>query len=149
MVYNFAFDVTYSQRQRGGIKGEVARTFLNISRELRQATSVAPGQALQGSLSFKIDYDGNGVEETIQYAWDSIAGHPLNRTFTSTVPAVNTTNAVINSVNSISFSYYDASNNPLSFPVLASQVRAVAVDVTVTERDETFTLRSRVKLRDL
>jgi type II secretory pathway component PulJ len=149
MVYNFCFDVSYSQWKRTGIKGEVGRTIAGLSAELRRATSIVASQALVRSIRSTIDYDGNGAEETIQYIWDNTAGHPLNRTFTSTVPVINTTSAAINSVNSMSFSYYDSNNNLLSFPVTASQVRAVAVTITVTDGDETFTLRSKVRLRDI
>ncbi|MFA5165007.1 MAG: hypothetical protein WC481_05525 [Candidatus Omnitrophota bacterium] len=149
MVYNFGFDVSYSQWKRTGIKGEASRTLASLSAELRRATSVVSGQALERSIRFTADYDGNGAEETIQYAWDNTAGDPLNRTFTSTVPAVNSTDAVVNSVDSIAFSYYDTNDNLLAFPVTASQVRAVAVTITVSDGDETFTLRSKVKLRNL
>lgn len=149
MVYNFGFDISYSQWKRTGIKGETARALSSLSAGLRRATSVVSGQALERSIRFTVDYDGNGAEETIQYAWDNTAGNPLNRTFTSTVPVINSTDAVVHSVNSMAFSYYDTNDNLLAFPVTASQVRAVSVTITVTDKDETFTLRSKVKLRDL
>jgi hypothetical protein len=62
---------------------------------------------------------------------------------------VNSTAAVVNYVDSMAFSYYDSNDNLLTFPVTASQVRAVAVTITVTDGDETFTLRSKVKLRNI
>ncbi len=149
MVYNFGFDVSYSQWKRTGIKGEVSRTLASLSAELRRATSLVSGQALERSIRFTIDTDGNGSEETIQYTWDNTAGNPLERTLTSTVPVVNSTDTAVNSVDSMAFSYYDQNDNLLSFPVTASQARAVAVTITVTDGDETFTLRSKVKLRNI
>ncbi len=149
MVYNFGFDVSYSQWKRTGIKGETSRAVSSLSAELRRATSVVSGQALERSIRFTVDYDGNGAEETIQYTWDNTAGNPLDRTFTSTVPVVNSTDSVVNSVDSMAFSYYDANDNLLAFPVTASQARAVAVTITVTDGDETFTLRTKVKLRNI
>ncbi|HOX09034.1 MAG TPA: hypothetical protein PLV09_00875 [Candidatus Omnitrophota bacterium] len=149
MVYNFGFDVSYSQWKRTGIKGETARTLSSISAELRCADSVVSGQALVNSIRFTVDYDGNGAEETIQYTWDNTAGNPMDRTFTSTVPVINSTVAAVHSVDSMAFSYYDTNDNLLAFPVTASQVRAVAVTITVIDGDETFTLRSKVKLRNL
>ncbi|MFA5336196.1 MAG: prepilin-type N-terminal cleavage/methylation domain-containing protein [Candidatus Omnitrophota bacterium] len=149
MVYNFGFDISYSQWKRTGIKGETGRTLAALSAELRRATSIVTGQALQRSIRSTVDYDGNGAEETIEYRWDNTAGSPLNRTFTSTVPVVNSTAAVVNYVDSMAFSYYDSNDNLLTFPVTASQVRAVAVTITVTDGDETFTLRSKVKLRNI
>lgn len=149
VVYNFGFDVTYSQWKRTGIKGETARALASLSAELRRATSIVSGQALERSIRSTIDYDGNGAEETIQYTWDNTAGNPMERTFTSTVPVVNSTDTAVNSVDSMAFSYYDSNDNLLAFPVTASQVRAVAVTITVTDGDETFTLRSKVKLRNI
>jgi prepilin-type N-terminal cleavage/methylation domain-containing protein len=149
MVYNFGFDISYSQWKRAGIKGETGRTLAALSAELRRATSVVTGQALVRSIRFTADYDGNGAEETIGYEWDNTAGSPLNRTFTSTVPAVNSTVVAVDQVDSMAFSYYGSSDNLLTFPVTASQVRAVAVTITVTDGDETFTLRSKVKLRNI
>jgi hypothetical protein len=120
-----------------------------FSAELRRATSIVTGQALERSIRFTADYDGNGAEETIRYAWDNTPGNPLNRTFISTVPVLNSTVAVVDSVESVSFSYYDSNDNLLDFPVTASQVRAVGVAITATDGDETFTLHSRVKLRNI
>jgi prepilin-type N-terminal cleavage/methylation domain-containing protein len=140
MVYNTGFKAFYSQWTRSGIKGELGRASVNISNELRAATAITSAQ--EESLSFTADSDSNGADETIQYTWSGVAGEDLNRVSSVTIP-------VVHSVSSLSFSYYDSNNNLLSPPVTASQVRLVALDITVAEEDETFQLRSKVKLRSL
>lgn len=140
MVYKAGFDTFHTQFTRTGIKGELGRALINISRELRQASSMTDAQ--QRSLSFTLDTDSDGVGETIQYTWSGIAGEALNRVSVSTTP-------VVNSINTLSFSYYDANNNLLSFPVTASQVRLVVVALTASDKDETFSLRSDIRLRNL
>ena len=140
MVYSVGFKTFYTQWTRAGIKGQVGRTFINIAGELRQATSLTGAQ--QSSLNFSADTDNNGFDETIQYIWSGVVGEPLNRISNETIP-------VVNSINSLAFSYYDANNNLLSFPVAPSQVRLVAIDINVTDKDETFHLRSNIDLRNL
>jgi len=140
MVYSVGFKTFYTQWTRTGVKGQVGRTFINIAGELHQATSVTGAQ--QTNLNFSADTDNNGVDETIQYIWSGVVGEPLNRISSVTTPAVD-------SVNSLAFSYYDENNNLLSFPVTHSQVRLVAIDIIVTEKDETFHLRSNIELRNL
>ena len=137
MVYDTAIRTFYTQWTRTGAKGEAGRMLVNISQELRQANSVTTSQ--QTNLIFTADTDSNGVDDTIQYTWSGNAGNPLNRVSTVTTP-------VVNSVSALTFSYYDANNNST---IVASQVRLVAIDVTVTDKDETFALRSRVRLRNL
>ncbi len=140
MVYNVGFKAFYAQWTRTGVKGQAGRTFINAARELRQAASVTGAQ--QSNLTFSADTDNNGVDETIQYIWSAVAGEPLQRISSVTTP-------VVDSVNSLAFSYYDANNNLLSFPVTPSQVRLVAIDIIVTDKDETFHLRSNIDLRNL
>lgn len=140
MVYSVGFKTFYTQRTRTGVRAEVGRTFINIAGELRQATSITGAQAT--NLSFTLDSDNNGIDEMLQYTWSAVAGEPLNR-----ISSVTT--SVVNSVNSLTFSYYDANNNLLSFPVTPSQVRLVAIDIIVTDKDETFHLRSNIELRNL
>lgn len=129
-----------SENDRLAVKGESGRGFVEMTEELRHATSMTA--ALAASLSFTVDMDDNGSDETVQYTWSGTAGDPLNRVSSFTVPA-------IPSVSSVSLSYYDSSGNLLSFPVTASQVRIVAVNLTVGYRDETFNLRTQVRLRNL
>ena len=140
MVYSVGFKTFYTQWTRTGIKGEVGRTFINIAGEIRQATSVIVAQ--QANLNFSADNDNNGIDETVQYIWSGVAGEPLQRISSVTTP-------VVDSVNSLAFSYYDANNNLLSFPVIPSQVRLVAIDIIVTDKEETFHLRSNMELRNL
>lgn len=140
MVYETGFDTFYTQFTRTGIKGESGRGLITISKELRQADSMTDAQ--QRSLSLTLDTDTDGVDETIQYTWSGIAGEALNRVSISTTP-------VVNSINALSFSYYDANNELLSFPVTASQIRLVVVALTASDKDETFSLRSDVRLRNL
>lgn len=140
MVYSVGFKTFYTQGTRTGIKGEVGRVLINVSQELRQATSVASAQA--ASLSFTLDSDNNGIDETLQYTWSGVVGEPLNRISSITTPAVD-------SVNSLAFSYYDENNNLLSFPVVPSQVRLVAIDIIATDKEETFHLQSNIDLRNL
>jgi len=146
-VYNSGIKTFASQEGRSTIKSEAGRLFYNISPELRQALSLSAAQA--NSLSFAWDTDANGVEETIQYVWSGTAGEPLLRVLTSTVPALSTSHPVISAVNSLSLSYYDANNSLLSFPVTASEARAVAIDLQAKDNEEIFPLRTMVRLRNL
>ena len=140
MVYNAGFKTFYAQGTRSGVKGETGRFLINISQELRKAVSLTSAQ--QASLTFTLDSDDNGVDETVQYIWSGVAGEALNRISGFTIP-------VVNSLNNISFSYYDANNSLLSSPVTASAVRLVAINLTVSDKDETFQLRSDARLRNL
>jgi len=145
LVFNSGTRAFYNQWTRIGIKGEVGRGFFSMSQELRQATSIV--SATQTALTFTLDSDSNGVDETLQYTWSGTAGTPLNRVSVSPTPSF--TIPVVKSVNNLAFSYYDASNNLLSFPVPISQVKLVAIDLTAADRDETFNLRSKERLRSL
>jgi hypothetical protein len=98
--------------------------------------------AASSSLTLVIDTDDNGADESVHYVWSGVTGAPLNRISDTTIP-------MVNSINSLSFSYYDASNNLLPFPVTASQVRLVAIDITAADNDEAFQLRSNIRLRNL
>lgn len=142
IVYNTGFQVFFSQTARSTAKGETGRVFANMASELRQATSLT--SVTQTSITFTLDSDNSGSDETLQYSWSELAGDPLNRTFSlgSTVP-------IVRSVSALSFSYYDSNNNLLSFPVTASQVKSISIVLTVTDKEETFQLRSNIKLRTL
>ena len=141
MVYQAGFSTFYTHNLRIGVKGESSRAFFTMGQELRQADSLVTAQ--QTSLSFTADTDSNGSDETIQYSWTGGAGSALQRI------SGGATTTLINSVNSLAFSYYDAGNNLLSFPVTVSQVKMIRINVTVTSQDETFALRSQVNLRNL
>lgn len=140
MVYSSGFKAFYSQWSRSGVKGEFGRMFLNLSPELRQAGSLLSAQV--NSLGFTVDTDNDGSDESIQYSWSGVAGNSLNRISSYTA-------AVLNSVNTLVFSYYDAGNNILSFPITLSQVRLISIDATVTDKEETFRMRSKIRLRNL
>ncbi len=144
-MYLGGFKVAYSQIKRGGVKGEVGRTFINMAQELRQATSITTAQG--ANLIFTLDSDSNGVDETVRYTWGMVAGNLFNRIQVSPLPSYTT--PVVNSVQNLSFSYFGVSNNPLNPPVIAAQIRAVTVNITVTDGDETFQLRTEIKLRML
>ena len=145
LVYDTGFRTTYQQWTRTGAKGEVGRAMINMGNELRQATSVTSAAATD--VTFTVDWDNNGSDETVQYTWGGAAGNPLNRVQSAPAPAY--TQLVVNSVNSASFTYFDVNNNLLGFPVTASQVRLVSLDLTVLDKNETFELRSKFRLRDL
>lgn len=145
LVYDAGFRTTVQQWTRTGVKGEVGRAMVVIGSDLRQATSVTSATATE--MTFTVDADGNGVDETVQYTWGGVAGDPLNRV--QSAPAPSYTRLVVSSVNSLAFSYYDAANTLLSFPVTASQVRRVALEMTVLDKDESFELRNSFRLRNL
>jgi hypothetical protein len=141
MLFNTGFSTFFTQDTRIAIKGEGGRALIRIAQELREATSVTSAQ--QTSLSTTVDTDDNGVDEAVQYAWSGTPATPLNRT------SGGATTPLVDSVSGLVFSYYDSSNTQLSFPVSASQVRGVGIDLTVSDDDETFRLRSRARLRNL
>ncbi len=145
LVYDAGFRTTYQQWTRTGVKGEVGRAMITIGNDLRQAASVT--SATETEVTFTVDADGNGVDETVQYTWGGVAGDPLNRV--QSAPAPSYTNLEVSSVNSLAFSYYDATNTLLSFPVTASQVRRVVLDITVLDKQENFELRTSFRLRNL
>lgn len=138
-IYHSIFKPYYSQEKRAGIKAEAARSLWKLAADLRQATSLTTAQAT--NLTLKMDTDNNGVDETIQYTWSGVAGDSLDRVADVTTP-------LVNSIDSLEFSYYDANSNELSSPVSISQVRMVAVDLTTKSGDETFQLRSQTRLRN-
>ena len=150
-VYDVSFKAFNSQISRQGVIPEVERALYEFGAALRQATSVTaavpgPGPTPAPSMTFIADTDYNGVNETIRYTWGGTAGNPLNRVVTIGA-SPSTTTVVIRSVQSLSFSYYDANNNLLSSPVTAANVRRVTVDLTAKNGDESFTIRGGADLR--
>ncbi len=139
-VFNTGLTTTVTESLRSSIKGESGRGIVRMGNELRQTLSVTTAQATD--ITFTADTDNDGVAESIQYTWGGTAGNPLNRVASTTFP-------LVNSVNSLAFSYFDSNNNLLSFPVTASQVRVVRVDITAKSQDETFQTRSQYRLRNL
>lgn len=140
LLYQAGFSTAFNQSNRMVEKGTSSRALILVGQELRQATAITSAQLR--SLSFTADPDFNGAEETLQYTWSGTAGESFNRVSTSTTP-------LVPNVTALSFSYYNAGNALLSFPVTASQVRLVALDMTVTDGDETFQLRNQIRPRNL
>lgn len=139
-IFKTQFYAFYSQETRSDIKGRTGRAFFTMPQELRQATSITT--AASGSVTFTADMAGDGADETIQYVWSGTAGTPLNRV------SGGVTTALVDSAQSAAFTYYDSGNNLLSFPVTASQVKLVAMDVTAADGDESFELRSQARCRN-
>lgn len=139
-LFNTGFATTVTESLRTSLKGDSSRGFVKMGVELRRALSVTTAQAT--GLTFTADTDNDGVDETIQYTWGGTAGQPLNRVSAGTQP-------LVNSISTLSFSYYDSGHNLLSFPVTASQVKSVRADITVADEDESFRLRSEYRLRNL
>jgi prepilin-type N-terminal cleavage/methylation domain-containing protein len=140
VIYKTQFLTFYSQSTRSNLKADAGLAFSTMPKELRQAVSITAASGT--GLTFTADTDGDGVDETIQYAWSGSAGAPLNRV------SGGLTRALVNTVNSVTFSYYDSSNNLLSSPVTLSQVKLVAIDLTAASSDESFELRSQVRCRN-
>ncbi len=141
ILFSTGIGVSFDQMRRSKAKGEAAQWVSRLGLELRQADSVS--SALTAGLTFTADTDKDGVDETIQYTWSGVSGQALNR-IEGTVTA-----PMVNSVSNLALVFFDANNTQLSFPVTASQVRLVSVDLTVTDNDEIFNLRNRVRLSSL
>ncbi|MDP3804345.1 MAG: hypothetical protein Q8Q87_02195 [Candidatus Omnitrophota bacterium] len=139
-VYDVGLKVSISQTVRSGVKTEIERAVVVMGDELRQAVSITSATATD--VTFTADTNGDGLNETIQYSWGGVSGNPLNRAGTITAPA-------IHSVTSAAFYYYNSSNTLLGFPVTASQVKIVGIDVTAADSGETFRLRTNIEERNL
>ncbi len=139
-VYRAGFQSFYFQQARSTEKGEAGPAFINLARELRASDAVTNATAT--GVTFTVDTDGDGLDETIQYTWSGTAGQPLQRISGST-------SAVVNTVESLVFSYYNSANQLLTFPVTASVVRTVVLDLTAKNQNESFHMRSQIRLREL
>ena len=139
-VYIVGMKTSTSQTVRSGVKTEIERALVIMGDELRQAVSITSATA--AGVTFTADTNGDGLVETIQYIWGGVAGNPLNRIDTITVPA-------IHSVTSAAFTYYNSSNTLLGFPVTTSQVKVVNIDLAASDNNETFRLRTNIEERNL
>jgi hypothetical protein len=139
-AYRTGFLTLYSEITRWRIKGEAGQALARLSEDLRLAESLTAAAA--GDLTLTRDTDDDGDDDSVQYSWSGVSGDPLNRVADVTVP-------VLNALSSLAFSYYDSGGNLLSFPVTASQVRLVSVELTTAAEDETLKLRSEIRLRKL
>ncbi len=141
ILFSTGFGASFDQYRRSNAKGEAARLMIRLGTELRQATSIT--SALTAGLTFTADTDKNGADETLQYTWGGTSGQPLNRIEGSV------TAPIVNSVSSLSLIYYDSTNAQLSFPVTISDVKMVSIDLTITDGDEIFNLRNRIRFASL
>ncbi|MDP3791433.1 MAG: prepilin-type N-terminal cleavage/methylation domain-containing protein [Candidatus Omnitrophota bacterium] len=141
LIYSAGFNVFYSQVSRYDIKDQMSLAYTTMTSELHQATAITAATAT--SITFTADTNSDGVSETIQYTWAGTVGAPLNRVVGAT------TTAMVRSVQSLAFSYYNTNNALLSIPVTLSNVRLVAVDGTAVKADETFHLRTSIYLQTI
>lgn len=133
-----AWDVGISH---GGIKKDASYTLRIMSEELKEATSITT--ANQNALTFSIDSDANGADETVTYSWSGVVGENFNRVEGAiTIP-------LARNVQSAQFQYYDASNNLLSFPVSASSVRVVEITLQLKKENESLQCMSKFRPRGL
>ncbi len=139
IVFNTSFKVFYGQNSRQDIKAQTSQAFYVMTNELHQALSVTSATAT--AITFTIDSNSDGVNEAVQYIWSGTSGQPLNK-----VVGAQTTQ-LVRSVSNLSFTYYGTNSTQLSFPVSSSQVRLIAIDLTSTSGDESFHLRTRIKLQ--
>ncbi len=139
VVYESGFKNFYFQMTRSTAKGECARFLARAVSELRQATSLSAAD--ESAVTYAADTNVDGLVESVQLVWSGTAGAALNRI------SGGVTEPLVHAVQSLEFSYYDASGNALPEPVSLSSVRRLQIDVTTSENGETFRLRSGVALR--
>lgn len=141
VIFDAGYKVYYGTYARQNIKNQASGAFFRMTKELYEAVSVTSATAT--SMTFTADVNNDGINETIQYSWGGTSGQPLNRiSGTETLQ-------LARSVTNISFAYYDIGNILLSFPVALVQVRLVSIDMTCASGNETFHLRTKVKLRNI
>lgn len=140
-VFVVGFKVWDSQSLSAGAKKDAAYSLRVISEELRQASSIVA--ATQNSLTFTADLDGNGADETIVYCWSGTAGDDLNRTEAAI------TKILARDAENAQFIYYDASNDPLAFPVAVSAVKLAELTLELKTEDETIKYLLKVRPRGI
>jgi len=121
-------------------------------RELRTATQVATANAHDITFQF---LDSSSTLVTVAY---SLSGTNLQRNQTIPTPVATQPEILVGGVQSLSFSYFDANNLPLSSPVTAASVYGVGISLTTQTEDSTLASYSpanrqavvagRVKLRN-
>lgn len=150
VVYSTGSNVFSGQLSRYDIKNETSLALTIMTKELHQAIAISTTQLPTAtSLTFTADLDNNGTTETIQYAWSGISGAPLNKLIGNPPVA---TKALVRSVKSLTFSYYNTDNTLVAAPVSAlnvPNVHLLAVDVTSAKGEETFRLRTKIFLQTL
>lgn len=141
-IYHTGFTVFYNQVSRYDIKDQLSLAFITMTNELQQATSVTAATA--ASAVFYADINSDGIDEKIEYAWSGVSGAPLEEIINDTE-----TKALARSISAFAFSYYGANNVLLSFPVTLSDIQLVAVDAAAIKGDETFHLRTKIRMRTI
>ena len=141
-IYHTGFTVFYNQVSRYDIKGQLSSAFISMTNELQQAVSTAAATAT--SAVFYADINSDGIDEKIEYTWSGVSGAPLNRIINDTE-----TKALARSISAFAFSYYGANNVLLSFPVTLSEIQLAAADAAAVKGDETFHLRTKIRMRTI
>lgn len=141
-IYHTGFTVFYNQVSRYDIKDQLSLAFITMTNELQQASSVTAATAT--SAVFYADINSDGIDEKIEWTWSAVSGAPLNRISNDTE-----TKALARSISAFAFSYYGVNNVLLSFPVTLSEIQLVAVDATAIKGDETFHLRTKIRMRTI
>lgn len=139
-AYRAGFLTLYSEHTRWRVKGEAEGALARLTEDLRLAQSITSATATNVTLTRDTDQDGD--DDTVDYSWSGVSGEALIRD-------ADVETAVLNSVSSLAFSYYDSSGSLLSFPVTAAQVRLVALELTVADDDETLKVRTQARARNL
>lgn len=146
VVYHTGYQVFYSQHSRQDIKNQASYAFITMTNELHQALSVTAATA--GSMTFTADINSDGLNETITYSWSGVAGDPLNRVVgAQTLILARSVNNPPPLNDNPLFTYYGVNNADLGTSPSVSQVRLVEIDLTTKSGDESFHLRTKVKLR--
>lgn len=101
-------------------------------RELRTATQVTTANANDITFQF---LDSSNTLVTVAY---SLSGTNLQRNQTAPTPAATQPETLVGGARSLSFTYYDANNTPLSSPVTASSVYGVGISLTTQTQDSSL-----------
>ena len=136
---SWGFEIT-----KAYVKQEAGWGIEKMDRELKELLLISAAQ--QNSIVFWSDVNENGVQdgdESITYSWSGTLGDSLIRS-DGTITSV-----LSNDVQSFQLSYYDVNGNPLAFPVTPANVRLITINLATKKEDETITVRSNVRPRNL
>ena len=136
---SWGFEVTKAQ-----VKQEAGWGIEKMDRELKELLLISSAE--QNSIVFWPDVNENGIQdgdESITYSWSGTPGDNLIRS-DGTITSV-----LSNDVQSFQLNYYDGNGNSLVFPVTPVNVRLITINLTTKKEDETITIRSNVRPRNL
>ncbi|MEA3347344.1 MAG: prepilin-type N-terminal cleavage/methylation domain-containing protein [Candidatus Auribacterota bacterium] len=136
---SWGFEIAKAQ-----VKQEAGWGIEKMDRELKELLLITAAE--QYSIVFWSDVNENGVQdanESITYSWSGTPGDNLTRNDGSV------TSALSNDVQSFQLSYYNGSGNPLVFPVTPANIRLITINLATKKEDETITIRSNVRPRNL